>query len=498
VAKHRKARNRSARETGAREGGPERAAGNRVAGNGAAGNGAAGNGAAGPGRAQQIGVASAIGGLAGAALTAHRGRTAIVTGVLAGAAGLGAAEAVARATQRPGEIPALWSRIVMSGALAAPLGWAADRVGGTGGVGGAGRVGGTGGVGGVGGVGPVPVATAAGAAAGALGLRPQKVVLGPAVGVAVGLGLARLWRAGQRGRVPGAVAAATAVVGYRTVSALVFRDAQVSLLAERVKPADVPFVVPLASQTRYVGTGYVRSLAQVLGGTYTPDVEDIGIVAALDELAGPSFDPAGTDPLVREFYEHTTRFALDIVPEWRLWVRPGYLLYRTLLARPLGQANVPMSQREAQRGVRSRIDTITGIGTSVVAVRGWIRSAADTGEPIYVGIYTTYRHGGRGYVSVGFPLPQASFTATLLPQARPGGGLVLDSRSELDQPGHYLTYIDAQTGELTTAAVRGFAERLDVYAEAGQLRAEHAFWVFGLPFLVLHYRMHRKPARSDG
>ena len=198
---------------------------------------------------------------------------------------------------------------------------------------------------------------------------------------------------------------------------------------------------------------------------------DIGIVASLDELAGPSFDPAGVDPLVREFYEHTTRFALDIVPEWRMWVRPGYLLYRTLVARPLGQANVPMSQREAEHGVRSRIDTITGGDGApgageTVTVRGWIRSRADTGEPIYVGIYTTYRHEGRGYVSVGFPLPQASFTATLLPQARPGGGLVLDSRSGLDQPGHYLTYIDTQTAELTTVVVRGFAERLDVYVEA--------------------------------
>ena len=116
-----------------------------------------------------------------------------------------------------------------------------------------------------------------------------------------------------------------------------------------------------------------------------------------------------------------------------------------------------------------------------------------------MGIYTTYRRAGHGYVSVGFPLPQASFTATLLPQARPGGGLVLDSRSDLDQPGHYLTYIDAQTAELTTAAVRGFAERLDVYVAEGQLRAEHAFWVFGFPFLVLHYRMHRKSvARSAG
>jgi hypothetical protein len=426
-------------------------------------------------RAQQVGFAGLIGALAGAALAAHRGKAATAIGALAGAAGLGAAEAVARARQRPGEIPALWMRILTSGALAAPLGWAADRLAGAG---------------------PLPVATAAGAAAGALGLRPQKVLLGPAAGAAIGLGLTRL-----RPQLPGAVAAAAAVVGYRTTSALLFRDPQVSLLAERVKAEDLPFVVPLASQTRYVGTGYVRSLAQVLGGTYTPDVADIGIVASLDALAGPSFDPAGTDPLVREFYEHTTRFALDIVPEWRLWVRPGYLLYRTLLARPLGQANVPMSQREAQRGVRSRIDTITGVegtpGTpDPVAVRGWIRSRADTGEPIYVGIYTTYRHEGRGYVSVGFPLPSASFTATLLPRARPGAGngqgLVLDSHSELDQPGHYLTYIDAQTAELTTVAVPGFAERLDVYVEAGELRAEHAFWVFGFPFLVLHYRMHRK------
>ena len=127
--------------------------------------------AAGAGRAQQIGTASLIGGLAGAALTAHRGRAATAVGALAGAAGLGAAEAVARARQRPGEIPALWARILTSGALAAPLGWAADRLTGAG---------------------PVPVATAAGAAAGALGLRPQKVLLGPVAGAAIGLGLTGL------------------------------------------------------------------------------------------------------------------------------------------------------------------------------------------------------------------------------------------------------------------------------------------------------------------
>src|SRR6516225_10340791 len=156
-----------------------------------------------------------MGALAGAALAAHRGPRAAALGALAGAAGLGAVDAVARARQRPGEIPALWSRIIASGAVAAPLGWAADQVTGAG---------------------PVPVATVAGAAAGALGLRPQKVLLGPVVGGAVGLGLAGLSRAEQRDRagqrgpagtldpagtrglagrpVPGAVAAAAAVVGF--------------------------------------------------------------------------------------------------------------------------------------------------------------------------------------------------------------------------------------------------------------------------------------------
>jgi hypothetical protein len=416
-------------------------------------------------RTGSVGTSAVLGGLAGAVLASEWGWTAIAIGAVAGAAGLAAIDAVARARQRPGEIPAFWARLAASAALAAPLGWLLDLLG----------------------AGPLLVGVLAGGLAGLLGIRPQKVVLGPLVGLAVGA-------LGAAAGASGPAVAAAAVVAYRLISALVFRQPQVSLLAERVRAEDLPFVVPLEARTRYVGTGYVRALAGRLGGDYVEDAADVGIVSSLDELAGPQFDPAVVDPRVREFYERTTRFTLDIVPRWRLWVRPGYLLYRTLLARPLGQANLPMNQRETLRGVRSRIDTISHSGDGVVGIRGWIRSYADTDEPIYVGIYTTYRHDGRGYVSVGFPLPQANFTATLAPYPRAGGGLILTSRSDLAHPGHYLTFIDPDTRDLTALAVPGFAERLAVYVEGGELRAEHAFWVFGLPFLTLHYRLHRKPA----
>jgi hypothetical protein len=422
-----------------------------------------------PRRIESAGYAGLLGALAGAALVGHRGRAAATGGALVGGVALGAIDAAARARQRPGEIPALWSRIAASAALAAPLGWLAGRSG----------------------AGPVAVAGLAGTVAGSLGLRPQKVALGPLVGLAIGRAFAR-----KSGTGHAAVAAATTVLTYRTLSALVFREAQVSLLAERVPAEELPFVVPRVATSRYVGTSYIRALAAELNGEYVADAPDVGILGSLTELAGPQFDPALVHPLVHEFYQHTSRFTLDIVPRWRTWVRPGYLLYRTLVARPLGQASLPMNQREALRGIRGRIDTITLPGQSQPAVRGWIRSFADDDEPIYVGVYTTYRHADRGYVSVGFPLPQASFTATLQPQARSGGGLTLTSRSDSDQTGHYLAYVDPQTQELTALAVHGFAEQLDVFLADGELRAEHAFWVFGLPFLVLHYRIGRKSAKS--
>ncbi len=412
-----------------------------------------------------IGLASSIGGLAGAALLAHGGRNSAAAGAVVGALGLGASEAVARALQEAGEIPPLWHRVAMSTALAAPLGWVAGKATGAS---------------------PRAVGVATGAVVGAMGLRPQKVAMGPLIGLAVGQAL-------TRGPAPAAVVASTTVATYRTLSALIFRDAQVSLVAERVPAAELPFVVPRPARSNYVGTGYVRELAKELKATYVADAPDAGIVASLDSLAGPGLEPKQVDPLVREFYEHTTRFALDIVPQWRAWIRPGYLLYRTVVARPLGQASIPMNQQEAQRGIRSRIDTVSGVD-GAVSVRGWIRSFADDDEPIMTGIYTTYTHNGRGYVSVGFPVPEGSFTATLLPRSRSDAGLTLTSRVADGQAGHYLTYVDTAAGEITTLAVHGFQEQLDVLADGDALRAEHSFWLFGFPFLTLHYRITRKPA----
>jgi len=288
------------------------------------------------------------------------------------------------------------------------------------------------------------------------------------------------------------VVAAAVTVAYRVTAAIVYRRRPlVNIMAEEVAASQLPYVVPFEARTKYVGADYVEQLAKVRGGTFRRNPPDVGILASLDSLDGPTFDARRVHPLIREFYEHTSRFRLSIIPEWRRWMKPGYEIFKLLVAQPLGQAAIPSNIEEAQRGMVSTIDTIDLDGDEVIDIRGWIRTFADSGKPIYVGIYTSFRHDERGYVSVGFPIPGSNFTATLEPRNEGASDLVLTSRSDLPFPGHYLSSVDSERDALTVIKLLSFEERIHVFVRDGELRTEHSFSLAGLRFLTLHYEMQR-------
>ena len=139
----------------------------------------------------------------------------------------------------------------------------------------------------------------------------------------------------------------------------------------------------------------------------------------------------------------------------------------------------------------STTDTIALDGDEEIDIRGWIRTFADSGKPIYVGIYTSFRHGDRGYVSVGFPLPSANFTATLLPRNAGEHDLELTSRTELAYPGHYLSSVDSELDALTVLKPLYFQERILVYLAGRELKTDHSFYLAGQRFLTLHYEIER-------
>jgi hypothetical protein len=403
-----------------------------------------------------------LGGSSGAVLGAEVDGVGAVVGAIAGAAVMASVETLVRVARSTGQ-PPLWSRILASGLLMALVGWALGRVYGAGE--------------------PVLTGVLCGGLVGLLGLRPLKLALGLAIGAAAGLAL---------GGAGPAVVAAAATVAYRVAAALAYRGRPlVRIMAEEVPAAQLLYVVPFEARTKYVGADYVEQLAAVRGGTFRRNIPDIGILASLDALAGPTFDPARVHPLIREFYEHTSRFSLSIVPEWRPWMKPPYELFKRFVAQPLGQATIPSNIEEAQRGMVSTIDTIDLDGDEEIDIRGWIRTFADSGRPIYVGIYTSFRHEDRGYVSVGFPIPSSNFTATLLPHNGGEHGLVLSTRSELPFPGHYLSSVDSERDALTVLKLLAFEECIDVYVDDGELRTDHSFSLAGQRFLTLRYEIAR-------
>jgi len=252
----------------------------------------------------------------------------------------------------------------------------------------------------------------------------------------------------------------------------------------------VRYVVPFEANSKYVGADFFKDLARERGGGFKRNAPDVGIVESMEALRGPRFDPSRVDPLIREFYEHTSRFTLSIVPVWRRRMKPLYWLFKRYLARPIGQANLPFDVEEAQRGVVSYIDTIDFECDDIIDLRGWVRAFEASGEAIYVGVYTTFRHEGVGYVSVGFPLPASNFTATLLPHNHNGKDFLLKSHGTgLPFPGHYVSVIEDD--RLTVFRLPTFGEEIEVYVRDEQLRTDHRFYLGGLNFLTLYYTMTR-------
>jgi hypothetical protein len=391
-------------------------------------------------------------------------------GAVIGAAVYAPAEAVAGMSRSAAQPAPIWQRIFSSALLMALFGWLLGLIYGSGQT--------------------VLTAVVSGALLGALGLRPLKLALGLLVGAVVGVALDAL-----DGSLEPALVAAAVAVTYRTIAAVAYRDRPlVRVMAEEVPASELRYVVPFEARSRYVGADYVEQLAKLRGGTFRRNPPDVGIIASLDSLDGPTFDPGRVHPLIREFYEHTSRFRLSIVPEWRRWMKPAYEVFKLLVAQPLGQAAIPSNIEEAQRGMVSTIDTIALDDSEVIDIRGWIRTFADSGKPIYVGIYTTFRHEDRGYVSVGFPIPGANFTATLLPRNAGEHDFLLTSRTELAFPGHYLSSVDSERDALTVLKLLSFQEQIYVYVADGALKTEHSFALAGQRFLTLHYEIERLPA----
>lgn len=220
-----------------------------------------------------------------------------------------------------------------------------------------------------------------------------------------------------------------------------------------------------------------------------------GLLADFHLCDGPGFEAARLRPEVRDFYETTARWQLDVWSRWSRWAEPWGRLLDAMFARRLRQLTLPLDPLHTAYGMNSRVITFTGpegehLGTA------WQRTLRATGATVFGGFYGVVSLPGaaRPSVRVVFPLPNGSITVFLRPDITVGGGLRLTSpRGGFGQDGAYLVV-------RTTGSDHGWARRVplpeqfEVFIdEAGELRCDHRLGLWRAEVLRLHYRLQRQP-----
>jgi hypothetical protein len=244
-----------------------------------------------------------------------------------------------------------------------------------------------------------------------------------------------------------------------------------------------------------VRDGWMTAYAARVGGAVRADVPDAGLVADLSALDGPGFAAAALHPAVRDFYQHTAAWRMEVWTGWTPAFRPFGELVSRLFGRRVEQLALPTRPLDVARGMDSRVSVIAdGTGTQIAA--GWLRTLRATGETVYSGCYTSRLLPGadRPSVHVTFPLESGNVQVFLRPVADPDGSLWLHSPGE--PFGGNGAYVVVRDGAAAHAARAPIHETFHVFVDdEGVLRTDHVLRLWSATAVRLHYKLER-PGRT--
>lgn len=222
-----------------------------------------------------------------------------------------------------------------------------------------------------------------------------------------------------------------------------------------------------------------------------PPAPSDGLLADMAELDGPGFRADGLHPAIRDFYQHTSRWRLDVWSQWSPLFAPGGEIIARLFGRRVGQLALPVQPLAVSRGMDSRIRIVRN-AAGARSGAAWLRTLRMDGSAVFSGYYQVgmVPLSDRPHVHVTFPLEDGNVQVFLMPSVDPDGSLWLRSR-----PGPFGgdgAYVVAGSGGAWHAAKVPLHESFHVFVDDEQvLRTDHHLRVGRLRALTLHYRLSR-------
>lgn len=244
------------------------------------------------------------------------------------------------------------------------------------------------------------------------------------------------------------------------------------------------------SQSATVGDEWLEAEATRHGGAVLRESPTAGLLPSIAALDGPGFDSQRLRPEIRDFYEHTAEWQMEVWTAWSPVFWPAGEVISRLWGRRVEQLALPMRPLDVALGMDSHVTSITnGDGQQVAAA--WTRTLRRDGRPVFSGAYSarTLPGADRPSVHVAFPLESGNVQVFLRPSVTESGGLLLESSGDtFGDNGAYVVVAD----DRAHAAKVPLRETFHVYVdEHGVLRTDHELRLWRASAVRLHYKLER-------
>jgi hypothetical protein len=222
-----------------------------------------------------------------------------------------------------------------------------------------------------------------------------------------------------------------------------------------------------------------------------------GLLPSFDDLRSDKFDSSLVNPRIRDFYERTAAYELEVWSEVGALARPLLWGLVTMVSRRMDQLVFPLSPLELSGGMRNEVIEMVDKTSGKRVYTGWRRTLMASNSIIYAGLYSTVvpPNYGSPCVRVTFPVRRGSPLVILRPEAQPDGSFKLIAEGKkFGDPGFY-RIVSTGPKKWSVRYIPRLHERFHVYVHAdGTLRTEHKIRILGIKVLTMHYKM--RPARE--
>lgn len=214
-----------------------------------------------------------------------------------------------------------------------------------------------------------------------------------------------------------------------------------------------------------------------------------GLVDSFAMFENDKFHPQKVDFRIRRFYEDTQPFRLIAKTSWRRGFRFLSRVYHELTGR-FGQLHLePHRDVVRKQEMVGAVFPILDVADGREAPRVWLREDKETGETIFVAVYSYHVYNGKRYMNIALPLPWSVMTGILRPDNDEENGLLLTSEKIADEKGHEGIYLTVGQGITVRLPISETFHIQVVDGSSGRLRATHKMKICGIPCLELEYEI---------